>query len=225
MGPEIVEGDEPATTFPYAVCVLNVHGCLNAGAIMRTAHLCGCRKVVVFGRRKYDKRSAVGAQHYIEVDRVDGMAKDLGKLAKEVLDEEDYELNAEAFFRYMDESLQFPIFVEQSRHSIELTDENVTRILQHESDPRRTPCFVFGNEQFGVPENILALRERFPIVYSLELRQMGALESFNVSSCAAIVLYRVMECFSKFRSVSAVTSRNELRGRNKDAAAVPEVES
>eukprot|EP01063_Lacrimia_lanifica_P002792 TRINITY_DN11502_c0_g1_i1.p1 TRINITY_DN11502_c0_g1~~TRINITY_DN11502_c0_g1_i1.p1 ORF type:complete len:238 (+),score=86.78 TRINITY_DN11502_c0_g1_i1:56-715(+) len=197
------------TTYPYVVCVLNVHGCLNVGAIMRSASLCGCRKVVVFGRRKYDKRSAVGAMHWVEVERVEGMAQDLSKVAKEVLDEDDYALDAEVFFQYMEANELLPVFIEQAPDSLPFTDASVDSII---TTPGRTPCFVFGNEQYGVPENLLALKSRFAHCHSVELAQVGPLESFNVSSCASIVLYRVMERYAQFIKLAAVRPRNEVRG-------------
>eukprot|EP01064_Diplonema_japonicum_P004136 TRINITY_DN12712_c0_g1_i1.p1 TRINITY_DN12712_c0_g1~~TRINITY_DN12712_c0_g1_i1.p1 ORF type:complete len:210 (+),score=40.38 TRINITY_DN12712_c0_g1_i1:38-667(+) len=199
--------------FPYVVCVLNVHGCLNVGAIMRSAHLSGCSKIVVFGRRKYDKRSAVGAFHWMEVERVEGMAKDLGKVGKEVLEDEDYELSADVFLEYMNKNGYRPVFVEQAEDSVVFTQDSVMTIVR---DSSATPCFVFGNEQYGVPPNILALKPRFlhPAV-SLELQQLGHLESFNVSSCASIVLYRVMECYSTFIEPKKSRPRNEIRAEQK----------
>eukprot|EP00756_Hemistasia_phaeocysticola_P047092 Hpha_TRINITY_DN20992_c0_g1::TRINITY_DN20992_c0_g1_i1::g.139666::m.139666 len=215
MSSEQPAADQPVrATLPYAVCVLNVHGCLNAGAIMRSATLCGCRKIIVFGRRKYDKRSAVGAQHYIEVERVDGLTAERADSAeKDVLERGDYDLDADVFYSYMEEKKYLPVFVEQCADSLVLSDASVLRILQqHEvASGDRTPCFIFGNEQTGIPANIIATRARFAKSYAIELRQLGALESFNVSSCASIVLYRVMESFLSFLPEPVQQKRNEAK--------------
>ena len=210
------------TTLPYAVCVLNVHGSLNVGSIMRSAHLCGCRRFIVFGRRKYDKRSAVGVQHYIDVERVAGLrepdaaegeaqAGDDEEEEKEVLEAADYRIDAERFHRCMTEGGLYPVFVEQCAWSERCTEGNLVRILRDEGTPATgggagegareadaMPCFVFGNEQHGVPPDVLALRPRFRRCHAVELRQLGSVESFNVASCAAIVLYKTLEAFLTF---------------------------
>ena len=201
-------------TLPFAVCVLNVHGSLNAGAIMRTATLCGCRKMIIFGRRKYDKRSAVGAQHYIEVDRVSGLEDpESAHEQKTHLEKEDYNLSAEAFYDCMVEGGYLPVFVEQCADSLVLSDVNVLHILKQPEvvSGALLPCLVFGNEQTGIPPNIIATRARFPTSYAVELRQLGPLESFNVSSCASIVLYRVMETFLTFLPPPVQQKRNETQ--------------
>ena len=212
-------------SFPYTVCVLNVHGCLNVGAIMRSAHLCGARKMIIFGRRKYDKRSAVGAMHYMTVERVEGMKHDLSKMGKEVLEKEDYDLNPDIFLEYMNSNNYLPVFVEQCEGSVMLNEENITNILRNEEE--LTPCFILGNEQYGVPQNILDLKPQFKRCVSVELQQMGALESFNVSACGSIVLYRVMECYSKFMDVPTTEARNDMKKRlaverEKESSSPPE---
>ena len=53
-----------AQSLPAAVGMWNVHGNLNLGGIIRTANFFGFREVHYFGRRKWDKRGAVGCYSY-----------------------------------------------------------------------------------------------------------------------------------------------------------------
>ena len=63
-------------SLPFAVCILNLTGDLNVGMIVRTACTMGASEAILFGRRKYDKRSTVGAQNYMPIARHDGFRGD-----------------------------------------------------------------------------------------------------------------------------------------------------
>lgn len=51
-------------TIPATVAMHNVSGNLNLGSIIRTANFLGFEEVLYYGRRKWDKRGAVGTYHY-----------------------------------------------------------------------------------------------------------------------------------------------------------------
>ena len=84
------------TSFPYANLALNIQSNLNMGAMLRTSHLCGCRKMVIFGRRSYDKRSAVGVYNYIDVERIQGLKNPQQDLTSE-LNNLDYIFDSDIF--------------------------------------------------------------------------------------------------------------------------------
>jgi tRNA G18 (ribose-2'-O)-methylase SpoU len=159
---------------PYEVCLLNFTGDLNIGVSIRSSCLMGARKVHVFGRREYDARSTVGAQNYVDVDRVDGL-------------DEHFNIDIQKFLRFVDAADLFPIYVEQGG------GRSCTRRLPFAADIRdiiergrgnRTPCFVFGNESFGIPADLL---DKANLI--LELPQIGVLRSFNASAAVTMVLY------------------------------------
>lgn len=54
-------------TIPATIAMHNVYGNLNLGSIIRTANFLGFREVLYFGRRKWDRRGAVGTYNYTEV--------------------------------------------------------------------------------------------------------------------------------------------------------------
>ena len=72
-------------TIPFAVCVVNVLGDLNVGMILRSACCFGAEKFFIIGRRKFDRRSAVGAQNYMDIVRVNAI-DDLKIDSRKVID-------------------------------------------------------------------------------------------------------------------------------------------
>lgn len=56
-----------SNAIPATIAMHNVYGNLNLGSIIRTANFLGFREVLYFGRRKWDRRGAVGTYNYTEV--------------------------------------------------------------------------------------------------------------------------------------------------------------
>jgi tRNA G18 (ribose-2'-O)-methylase SpoU len=178
------------TSFPYVNLALNIQSNLNMGAMLRTSHLCGCRKMVIFGRRSYDKRSAVGVYNYTNVERVLGL-KDHNQDLTTVLTKLDYVFDDELFYKYIIENNYIPIFVEQSEHSVKVNPTNISEIFTKIMALGKIPIFIYGNENTGIPKNIMETYSKFDTAYILELHQMGAIQSYNVSNACAIISYLV----------------------------------
>jgi len=176
-------------SFPYNILAFNIQSNLNIGNMLRSAHLCGCRKMVIFGRRKYDKRSAVGVYNYMDIQRVQGLVNPQQDLTTELIDL-DYVFDDEVFVKFIIENNYVPIFVEQSVDAIAASPANITYILDN-LKPNKKPIFIFGNEGTGIPLNIMQTVSKFDQSFILELYQHGALQSFNVSNACAIVSYMV----------------------------------
>lgn len=157
-------------SLPFAVCVLNLTGDLNVGMIVRTACTMGASEVILFGRRKYDKRSTVGAQNYIPIHRHNGFRGD-----GETLD-------VDLFRQVMVDGGYDPIFVEQGGTPIETINWERFVGYGHIIDPPM-PCLVFGNESEGIPPEMM-VGERV-----VSISQRGVLRSLNVSAAAAIVIH------------------------------------
>jgi tRNA G18 (ribose-2'-O)-methylase SpoU len=183
------------TSFPYVNLALNIQSNLNMGAMLRTSHLCGCRKMVIFGRRSYDKRSAVGVYNYTNVERILGL-KDHNQDLTTVLTKLDYVFDDELFYRYITENKYIPIFVEQSEHSMKVNPTNISEILTKIAELEKVPIFIYGNENTGIPKNIMDTYPKFETAYILELHQMGAIQSYNVSNVCAIISYLVSLYFN-----------------------------
>lgn len=149
-------------SLPYAVCIANVTGDLNVGNILRSAVCFGAEKFFIIGRRKFDRRGAVGAQNYIDVHRIDAMT-------------EDETLDADIFFDVLTEQGYTPYAVETDG----IPMENVHWEYVNK------PCLIFGNEGIGVPENILSA---LPELQKISIQQIGIIRSLNVSVAAGIVM-------------------------------------
>ena len=181
-------------SYNFDILSLNVHSCLNIGNMIRTSNLTGCRKFIIFGRRKYDKRSAVGAQHYMTIERVSGLKNEKTDTTIQ-LEKEDYDFDEKIFAEFVQQNNYIPVFIEQDSKSVPATNENISNIIKHSTEIKKTVLIIFGNESTGIPENILETRQILSESYTLELQQKGCINSFNVSNCCAIVSYKFMECF------------------------------
>ncbi len=180
----------------FIVGVLNVHGCLNIGNIIRSALATGATKVVIFGRRKFDTRSSCGAHHHIEVERV-MCTQNEDKVLVSELTKLDYFLDENIILEYICKNNILPIFIEQDSKSIVASESNIEIIMEKSKTIEKIPMFIFGNETFGIPQNIMDIREKLEDSYTLELKQTKSVRSYNVSNCASIICYKVYEYITK----------------------------
>lgn len=186
-------------SLPYVIMALNVKDCHNIGNMIRTANLCGARKFIIFGRRKYDARGSVGAQNYIELERIDAIRNADKRNFDNELTQDDMNtiIDEDIFVEYMNTNNYLPIFIEQDSYNSKImNDINIESALSYSVMKNKTPCFILGNEGFGIPKNILDTRDKFDCTFTFELKQMGSIRSHNVANCCAIVCYKIMENFT-----------------------------
>jgi tRNA G18 (ribose-2'-O)-methylase SpoU len=174
-------------SFNFNVCILSLFGNLNVGTIIRSSNLCGARNVIVFGKRKYDKRSAVGSEKYTEVVQCNGFIDTKRNFAD--IDETDFVLKPQMFYDTMIEHNCVPIFLEQHKDAVFLEDLNL-RSLDFDD---KTPCFIFGNEGEGIPNDIIKIGLTIPDSMVITIRQVGVLQSFNVSAACVAILTKMQE--------------------------------
>lgn len=160
---------------PFAVCALSVTGDLNIGSMIRTASLYGAEKFLVFGRRKFDRRGVVGASNYIEIETVNGLITDSGELS----------FDCNLFWATMSSNGYTPIFVEQGGEI--LGKFNWNSFLKKIGTFK--PCLVFGNENRGIPDNILTNQEQYHGAFTVSIPQCGVIRSHNVSVASGIVMH------------------------------------
>jgi tRNA G18 (ribose-2'-O)-methylase SpoU len=55
-------------SLPYIVGVESLKGTLNLGTIIRTSNCMGASRVIYYGKKRYDPRSAVGSANYFPVE-------------------------------------------------------------------------------------------------------------------------------------------------------------
>ena len=154
---------------PYAVAILNVTGELNTGTIIRNALLMGAREVLVIGRRKIDKRGTVGAENYINVDRIEAMIDEVT-------------IDCDKVRKIFTDRNYWPVYVEQG--GTEIPNFDWHKLHDHATASGMTPILVFGNENRGVPD--VLLDSLFGDIVSV--RQRGVLRSYNVGVTSGMVM-------------------------------------
>lgn len=156
---------EKCSNFNYSLCLLNLSGDANIGACIRTAEIFGVNTVYIFGRRKYDLRSSVGANHYVNVIREETI---------DIIDDQpviNIQKTLDAFRKY---NLN-PILVEQCGSDIR----------QFDFKKIQNPCFIMGMESTGIPEEIISIYSNSIIT----INQVGIMRSLNVTTACGIVLF------------------------------------
>ena len=155
------------TSVPDSIVALNLTGDLNLGMCIRTASLFGISRFHILGRRRYDRRTTVGMDHYVPVERIGALQQD--------------ELNNETIIstlQYFSQSFNI-VFVEQHKQAVSLTD------FGKKITDSRPVMFVIGNEGSGIPkpimENVSGLIVQIP--------QKGVGRSHNVSNALSMVLW------------------------------------
>ena len=145
-------------TYPFAVALANISGDLNIGNCVRTSAVFGAEKVFIFGRRKWDRRSAVGGNNYVPVDA-------------HTVDTDPFD---------WDSALQV---VRVNGYRPVLFETVGKPLSEYPNDFHHgKPCLVFGPEGFGIPKSIC---EKELCYY---IPQRGVLRSLNVASAAAIAI-------------------------------------
>ena len=157
---------------PFAVGCINITGELNVGMMIRSACLMGAETFYIFGRKKFDARSTVGAENYINI--------------KQIVFDDPIHADVE-LLHYLNRLYVHKhniIVCEQGGHELG-TAEWTDRLKILTSSERHTPLFLFGSESHGVPE-IIANAAGFTKV---SIPQVGVLRSFNVSAAMNIILW------------------------------------
>jgi tRNA G18 (ribose-2'-O)-methylase SpoU len=158
---EAIRAAQAAATLPFAIAAINLNGDLNIGVMMRTAVAFGAAHMFLFGQRRFDRRSTVGAHN--DVDLVQITCAPEGHAVPRPLF--DAALAAHGYV---------PVFVEQGGADLRTFDFR---------SPPGPPCLVFGNEGYGLPDSFIGDDQRISIV------QRGVSRSLNVSAAAAIACF------------------------------------
>lgn len=156
---ERVRAIAEATALPCALMLYTLTGDINVGMAIRTAAILGCSDVYIVGRRKYDRRSEVGARNYIKLWRHSEIADD-----------------------FFEKQGLVPILVEQGGTPLE--EMNFKKWLPGQLGGKKV-VFVVGSEANGLPAAFIN-RLKAPVV---SISQYGVMRSLNVAVAASIVLY------------------------------------
>lgn len=151
----------------FSVGCINITGELNIGMMIRSACLMGAENFYIFGRKKFDKRSTVGAEKYINIVQY---AFDDPLDADELINER---------LMYL---LKWNSVVLCEHGGEPLGTYNTKQMYKEELE---NPIFVFGSESHGLPD-VVVQNENF---YKVSIPQRGVLRSFNVSAAMNIICW------------------------------------
>ena len=159
---------------PFSVGVINVAGDLNVGMMLRSACLLGAENFYIFGRNKFDKRSTVGAENYINV--VQHIFEDPINSDQHILD----------VLRVMRHKYRI-ILCEHGGYMLGGNDYKMVY------EGRPSPLFIFGSESHGIPKLITdqVASDGYPEYEfdRISIPQRGVLRSFNVSAAMNIIVW------------------------------------
>jgi len=169
--------------------MLNIRQSANIGMTVRTACLLGCKEFIICGRKQYDKRFTVGAEHYIPTTYWREPLKvtiNCVPQKQQPQPHPQYEdvliYNADDFAMRCNASSWTPVFIEQGGQNI--CDTNWKQI--------NNPLLVFGNESYGIPRDFMAaVKKHIPTTIVVSIPQWSIMRSMNVSMAACIAMWEV----------------------------------
>jgi len=156
---DAIKADLDTKRCNYTVVCCNIGNDFNIATVIRNANAFLAKEVIIYGNKKYDRRGTVGTHHYTNFRHVRTI-DDLG---------------------FCIASLQ-----ESGRPIRLLGIDNVPEaqdVNAYEFDPSVHYVMIFGQEQIGVPQDVLDMCE--DIVY---IPQYGSVRSINVGCASAIIM-------------------------------------
>ncbi len=177
----------------FGILMVNIDYDNNTGNIVRTANAMGAIEVVLYGRKKFDRRSSMGTEFYMNFRQI--------KLLEEI-DEvfTDYELivgldNIEGSVSMFDYDWGLKKVlpkgcgseVDVEGHLVTVNETGLTQSGQSFSDggfilPKTLICL--GQESIGLPKEIIAKCDQL-----VHIPQYGSVRSLNVATAAGIAMY------------------------------------
>lgn len=165
----------------YNILTINLYGGFNIGTMIRTSVIYGCNNFYISGNREFDRRTMVGAQNYVNIERV----KDIIKMDRNG-DDFNVVCNVKKFINFVKENNYVPIYIEQG--GVELSRVNWKSIYKVVNEENKQMLFIFGNESIGIPKELL-VPELFEHSMIISIEQYGLLRSLNVATACGIILH------------------------------------
>ena len=150
--------DDKRNNFSVVCC--NIGNDFNIATVIRNANAFLAREVVIYGNKKYDRRGTVGTHHYTNFRHVKSI-ENLSTYVEEVVSE-----------------FEGKVKLLGIDNVLEAEDVN-----KYDFDPNTHYIMIFGQEQIGVPENVLNMCDDL-----LYIPQYGSVRSINVGTASGIIM-------------------------------------
>ena len=157
---DAIRADLETKRHNFSVVCCNIGNDFNIATVIRNANAFLAKEVVIYGNKKYDRRGTVGTHHYTNFRHV----KSIDNLQS-----------------YIEETVSF----HEGKVKL-LGIDNVREakdINAFDFDPNVHYIMVFGQEQIGVPENVLSMCDEL-----LYIPQYGSVRSINVGTASGIIM-------------------------------------
>ena len=157
---DAIVADLETKRFNYSVLCCNIGNDFNISTVVRNANAFLAKEVVIYGNKKYDRRGTVGTHHYTNFRHV----KSIDNLQSYI---------EETFSKFENKVKLLGI-----DNVCEAKDINA-----FDFDPNVHYIMVFGQEQIGIPENVLHICDEL-----LYIPQYGSVRSINVGTASGIIM-------------------------------------
>jgi tRNA G18 (ribose-2'-O)-methylase SpoU len=157
---DAIRADLETKRHNFSVICCNIGNDFNIATIIRNANAFLAKEVVIYGNKKYDRRGTVGTHHYTNFRHVKSI-DNLGSYIEEI--------------------------VSQYEGKVKLLGiDNVCEakdINAFDFDPNVHYIMIFGQEQIGVPKDVLDMCDDL-----LYIPQYGSVRSINVGTSSGIIM-------------------------------------
>jgi tRNA G18 (ribose-2'-O)-methylase SpoU len=160
-----IKEDLDSKRFDYGVLCCNVVGDYNLSCIVRSANVFLAKEVIIYGKRHWDRRGAVGTQHYTNFRFVKPVvaSQESGSLEQLSSVLADYD------------------------HVIAVDNIPGAKPLNEFTYPKGRILLVLGEERVGIQKEMLDRSH-----HTVYIKQFGSVRSLNVAAAASIVMYDVV---------------------------------
>lgn len=151
---EEIREELKSTAHPFAVLMENWKGDFNLSTMIRNANGFNAKEVFYFGKKKFDRRGAVGSYHYVNLQHLSNFDKVL-------------QLKKEYWFIGIDNNVG-------KRKSRSLEEPNLWENILAKIGNNMNPLFIFGEEGEGITGPLLDLCDVL-----VDIPMFGSVRSFN----------------------------------------------
>ena len=157
---DAIRADLETKRHNFSVVCCNIGNDFNISTVVRNANAFLAKEVIVYGNKKYDRRGTVGTHHYTNFRHV----KSIDNLQSYI---------EETFSKFENKVKLLGI-----DNVCEAKDINA-----FDFDPNVHYIMIFGQEQIGVPANVLSMCDEL-----LYIPQYGSVRSINVGTASGIIM-------------------------------------
>jgi len=164
------------------ILLFNVRTDGNIGMIIRQACVLGCKKIIICGRKHFDRRFTVGSHNYIEIIHAPGPLQVTIDTVSPGVFKETVTYNAHEFIKLIEGYT--PIFLEQGGTDIQKIHWKLVE----------NPLIILGNESIGIPQDLIkAVKKKNDNALFISIPQQSVLRSMNVAMAASIALWEIIK--------------------------------